>query len=280
MKKSFMIGCKVVVLCFFLLFSPLLAGIKKMLMDHHWFETFLYTGQTLKLPEISTTMNMMPMVKKADIPLREVDIEIMKPPPPIENKPSVDKEVYIYSTHQKEAYADMNTVVEASLYLAELLQQEGISVTVESADFALSLQEAGLNYNDSYFISRNYLIDALMNNGGYDLIIDFHRDSVPRASSYIQVNEKKYAKMMSVLGGLSENQAHIYEKSMTLFDKTNARVAGIMKPTMNREAYYNQDVSEKMMLIEVGADVNFYEEIQNSVEVLAGAIAQMLKEDV
>ena len=35
-----------------------------------------------------------------------------------------------------------------------------------------------------------------------------------------------------------------------------------------REAYYNQDISENMLLIEVGSDQNYYQEVKNSIEVL------------
>ena len=279
MKKSFIICFKLLLLCFFLLMTPFIAGLKSMFSDNHWFSTFLYTGQTLQLPEITSAMNMMVMVKKEDIPQREIDIEELPPVPLIEEEINLDKTVYIYSTHQQEAYMDQNTVVEASLHLASLLEEKGIHVQVESADFALALQEQGLNYNDSYLISRNYLIDALMSGKGYDLIVDFHRDSLPRESAYVNANGKNYAKMMCVLGGLSENQAHIYERTMTLFDKSNTYVDGIMKSTMNREAYYNQDIHENMMLIEVGSDQNTYEEIENSVQILADAITEMLKEE-
>ena len=279
MKKSFIICFKLLLLCFFLLMTPFIAGLKSMFSDNHWFSTFLYTGQTLQLPEITSAMNMMVMVKKEDIPQREIDIEELPPVPLIEEEINLDKTVYIYSTHQQEAYMDQNTVVEASLHLASLLEEKGIHVQVESADFALALQEQGLNYNDSYLISRNYLIDALMSGKGYDLIVDFHRDSLPRESAYVNANGKNYAKMMCVLGGLSENHTHIYERTMTLFDKSNAYVDGIMKSTMNREAYYNQDIHENMMLIEVGSDQNTYEEIENSVQILADAITEMLKEE-
>ena len=145
MKKSFIICFKLLLLCFFLLMTPFIAGLKNMFSDNRWFSTFLYTGQTLQLPEITSAMNMMVMVKKEDIPQREIDIEELPPVPLIEEEINLDKTVYIYSTHQQEAYMDQNTVVEASLHLASLLEEKGIHVQVESADFALALQEQGLN---------------------------------------------------------------------------------------------------------------------------------------
>ena len=45
---------------------------------------------------------------------------------------------------------------------------------------------------------------------------------------------------------------------------------------MTREAYYNQDMSDKMLLIEVGSDNNTFDEVKNSVDILALGIAQIL----
>ena len=51
---------------------------------------------------------------------------------------------------------------------------------------------------------------------------------------------------------------------------------GIMKKTMVREAYYNQQVNENMVLIEVGSNNSTFEEVSNSVDVLAqGLIAYL-----
>ena len=55
---------------------------------------------------------------------------------------------------------------------------------------------------------------------------------------------------------------------------------GIMRSDFFREtAIYNQDYTERMLLIEVGGHQNYYNEITNSLEILAQAIDNCLKED-
>ena len=49
-----------------------------------------------------------------------------------------------------------------------------------------------------------------------------------------------------------------------------------MKKTMVREAYYNQQVNENMVLIEVGSNNSTFEEVSNSVDVLAQALIAYL----
>lgn len=223
------------------------------------------------------TFNVMDMVKKEDIPYREVDVEpddiVEVPQQPIGSQ----KSIYIYSTHQQEGYKDQNTVLEASAYLGKLLREAGYEVVVEDRNFTEELNTLGLNYNQSYQISRNAITDAVMEHQGFDLMIDFHRDSVPRESSYIEASGKNYAKMMIVLGGLSSHFSNIQNQAMTLLDKTNQLQSGIMKNILVREAYYNQDISDNMLLIEVGSEENYYDEVIHSLDILAKSIDEMMR---
>lgn len=194
-----------------------------------------------------------------------------------EKKPKdTGKTVYIYNTHQSEEYEGGETVMDAAAVLGNELEERGIHVVLETANFAEYLKAKGLDYNASYEASRNFMNDALVNYGGFDLIIDLHRDAIPREVSYLKGNGKTYAKMMPVIGGLSKNADVIKKNSSTLSDIIDSKVHGIMRSTMVREAYYNQSVSDRMMLIECGGDVNPFDEVKNSMEVLADGIYDYL----
>lgn len=82
--------------------------------------------------------------------------------------------------------------------------------------------------------------------------------------------------MMFVIGGLNGHVVHSEQLCQTLYDKIEQVQPGIMKKTMVREAYYNQQVNENMVLIEVGSNNSTFEEVSNSVDVLAqGLIAYL-----
>ena len=193
-----------------------------------------------------------------------------------ENAKDTGKKVYIYSTHQSEEYVGGQTVMDASAILGNALEKRGIHVVLETANFKEYLNAQGWDYNQSYRASYNYLNDALVNYGGFDLIIDLHRDAIPREASYLDANGKRYAKMMPVVGGLGKNAAAIKKSSAALSDIIDAKVHGIMRSTMIREAYYNQEVSDRMMLIECGGNVNPFAEVENSMAVLADGIYDYL----
>lgn len=291
MKTSFQIFIKLLALILFFACTPFMEGIKATLNEQTLAEHLVYTNLDIEPGNLQDSLNVISVPKadpKPQVPkpdpepeekVMEPQTEVKEPLPieePIEQQPAKDKSIYIYSTHQQEAYIGDLTVYNASQILAEKLRILGYTVVVEDGDFIKYGQENDMDYNMSYQVSRKFITDAIMNHAGFDLIIDFHRDSVPRESTYITVNGIDYAKMMCVIGGLTENAYEITKTASTLYDSCNALVNGIMKNTMTREAYYNQDMSDKMLLIEVGSDNNTFDEVKNSVDVLASGIAQIL----
>lgn len=276
MKTTIQILSKVVLLVLFFTFTPFMQGLQSMVMNETMVDRLVYTNPDIDNLDIKNNLNVMSVPKvnliETPAPLPETEqVEAVEVPPN-----EIIGKIYIYNTHQEEAYVGGLTVYNAALELAARLREKGYEVIVEEADFLEYGRSNDLDYNKSYQISRKFLTDAIMEAGGFDLIIDFHRDSIPRENTYLTANAKDYAKMMVVIGGLTDNSYEIEKRASTLFDKCNEVVHGIMKNTMTREAYYNQDMSDKMMLIEVGSENNTFEEIRNSVDVLAEGIVEML----
>lgn len=48
---------------------------------------------------------------------------------------------------------------------------------------------------------------------------------------------------------------------------------------MTREAYYNQEVAKNIILMELGGDVNTFEEVSNSLDVIADGIYDVLTKE-
>ena len=274
MKDTFKILFKLCLL-FLILYFPIFHGSHEIFSAID-FNLVLFNQnkyiESIKIDEF----NMMNMVSKEDIPYREIDIDPIEDVIEIPKAETKKKRIYIYSTHQKEAYKDKSNVKEASIVLKDKLIEYGYDVIVENRDFPKLLNDLGYDYSQSYLISRSAIQDALIKHEGFDLIIDFHRDSIPRNTATIQSNDKVYAKMMVVLGGLSSHFDANYKLAKTLSDKSNQLEKGIMKNILVREDYYNQDLSKNMLLIEVGSDENYYSEVLNSIEILSKAIYEIV----
>lgn len=118
-------------------------------------------------------------------------------------KQSNGKSIHIYNTHQGERYVT-KSVKEGSRYLMQLLQQRGYDVDLETSDFELYKIKNNINYKYSYSVSKKYLNTALKKHGQYDMVIDFHRDSVKKSLTTVHFDNKPYAKFLFVVGKVVE----------------------------------------------------------------------------
>jgi len=190
-------------------------------------------------------------------------------------KQSNGKSIYIYNTHQGEQYATQS-VKEGSRYLMQLLQQRGYEVDYETTDFELYKTKNKIDYAYSYTVSKKYLNNALDEHGEYDLVIDFHRDSVDKAYTTLTYDGKDYAKLMFVVGKGSGNYEDVNACCEKLSDMLNKKIPKISRGVYLKQSHYNQGVTKNMVLIEVGAHENTYEEVQNSLNILAMVIDEYL----
>ena len=186
-----------------------------------------------------------------------------------------DKKIHIYNTHQGEEYDGYNVVLGAN-YLKDCVNSQGYQCDVEGNDFEGYKAVHNIAYKNSYSVSKMYLEQSLQNNGGYDLIIDFHRDSISKELSTINHNGKSYAKIMFVVGKSSGKFDAVNQLSQKLSDIANRTVPKISRGVYVKNSHYNQGISDNMVLIEVGAQSNTKEEIQATVEIIAKAIGDYL----
>lgn len=230
----------------------------------------------------------------------QISKSILKSPLDIENISLVNNEeevksneplIYIYNTHDEEAYYNSylnpyNIVPDvklASYYFQERLKDLGIESVVEKRKIKDVLEENGWNYRYSYNASRVYLEEVSKNNPSINYFIDLHRDSVGKDKTTTTINGKSYARVMFLVGLEHEN----YQKNLDLATRLNELISQF-DSTLSRGIYqkegpgvngiYNQDFSSKAILIEVGGQYNTIEEVANTIEVIARVLKDYLGE--
>ncbi len=188
--------------------------------------------------------------------------------------------VYLYSTHNEETYAGKESITEASLAFQKSLKEKQVDVTLEEQNIQEFVRMNNYAYYESYKVSRIFILDALQKSS-YDLVIDLHRDAVSKKSSTIERDGKSYAKVLFVIGGKNVT----YEANYAVAEKINALLEeqfpklsrGILLQTgSNVNGIYNQDLGPNMILIELGGNQNTYEEVQNTISILASVIGEYL----
>ena len=179
-----------------------------------------------------------------------------------------EKKIYLYTTHDKEEYQDHTTIYDATKLLKNNLNKLGIKVIQEerkTSDYLIT----GLNYYD---ISKTFIKDIMKQEKDISYYIDIHRDSVK--DTRVEINNKKYAKILFVLGLENNNYLENKEIISQMNDYLNTNYPGISRGIYEKkgkdvDGVYNQNLSPNVLLIEIGGIENNYEEINNSTEILS-----------
>lgn len=191
-------------------------------------------------------------------------------------------EVLIFHTHTTENYAEaerdttdnnFNVAGVGDVLAKELEEGYGISVIHDKTNHSVS-------YNDSYARSNETLKSYLNEYGDFKLIIDLHRDSVANKDAVtVNINNQNLAKMMFVTGQNSSR----YEANKALVDElyntANTLFPGIIRDTFEYEiaaTSINYSLSDNMVLIEVGANINAAQEAKLTAKYIARIVAEHL----
>lgn len=205
------------------------------------------------------------------------------------DKETAGPQILLYHTHSQEGFVDStpgaeeDTIVGAGEILAEYLEGYGFQVyhhkekyDVESRDYA-------------YSNALPKIEQLLKDNPGIKVVIDLHRDAVGENTKLItEVQGRDTAKVMFFNGlGRTKNNGEIsYLKNPYL--QENLAFSFQMKmacdeyyPGFARNIYlrayrYNMHLCPKTLLIELGAQTNTKEEIENALGPLAHVLSMVL----
>ena len=199
--------------------------------------------------------------------------------------------IYIYNSHQSEQYSmkyleEYNIVPDVlmvSLMLKDKLEDKNISSIVEESDILNYMKENNLDHSGSYKASRVYLEKILKSYPNMDLYIDLHRDAATHNVSTTTINNKPCAKVLFVIGLENANYKKNLEKVTKLNNIILEKYPTLTRGIMKKQGYgvngiYNQDLDERVILIEIGGNENNIEEINNTLDLIAEVIGEYLNE--
>ncbi|WP_379591909.1 stage II sporulation protein P [Oceanobacillus locisalsi] len=196
--------------------------------------------------------------------------------------------VFIYNTHNRESFlphlpnetepdgamhGEIN-ITKVSDHLAEELERLGIGTQVDDTDFGELLNERGMDYHQSYEVSRDIVAEAVAGNQEIQYVFDLHRDALRKDKTTQILDGEEYAKILFVIGTGHPD----YEKNL----KVATELHGLLEeayPGLSRGVFqkdgstgngiYNQDMANNALLIEFGGVDNTMEELYRSADALA-----------
>lgn len=218
---------------------------------------------------------------------------IEEPQPPIEQpqNPSLEGiNIFIYHSHSTEAFvatSGMTHTVDFSQSIVKVGEELTKALTKLGANVIHDKTHHDKKYSESYRVSRETVKNALEMDIEFDLIIDLHRDAVgltsevgrPRMTATI--DDVKVGRLLFVIGGRHDK----YRNNLILAQRLNTIAEslypgnetqgknGLTRGVVTKQAsLYNQDLDEKMILVEIGGHWNTLEEAINTTGYLAEII--------
>lgn len=195
-----------------------------------------------------------------------------------------DPVVLILHTHATESYLpasggnfhskeEASTVRDVGNTLAATLEKQGIPVVHDTTlhDYP--------SYNNSYSRSYQTAQQLLQKYPTVKCVIDLHRDAISSDSpaATVSINGKTCAKYSYVIG----TAASTYQSNLAFVKSLNqvasANYSGFTGKVLERGYKYNQDLSSKYLLLEIGYNQNQIEDCRNTAEVFGNILAETLK---
>lgn len=225
---------------------------------------------------------------------REVAEEKLKEsneiPPPTDEKVIKNKKVFVYQTHSWESFLPLLkdakvpddamsndkrvNVIALGNRLSNNLIQKGIGVLHDQTNMTMELNERNWRTTKSYGLSGEIVQASANQNKSLDYYIDIHRDSARRKITTKTINGKEYARIYFIVGKGNANYQQNQQFAEKLHKEIEAKYPGIsrgvfLKPKSMGNGVYNQTISNRAILLEVGGVDNTQDELQRSIDVFS-----------
>ena len=212
-----------------------------------------------------------------------------------------DEVVFIYQSHSWESFlpllkddglnpdeATSNNPKANVIALGEILQSElkskGIRAKHDTTNMTDALLGRGWNYNQSYILSRETILEVLGQSNSIRYFVDIHRDSARRDITTIDIKNKSYARLFFVVGEGHKNFQANLEIAELLHFALEKKYPGLSRGVFTKDSTqgngkYNQDLSNRSILLEVGGVDNNLEELQNGIHAFSDVFSNFIWEE-
>ena len=219
---------------------------------------------------ISIDYNFMTGVARFNAKLTPPKVDINFSPTPIN---TVDKKICMYSTHNDESYITGDGV--DSVY-----GKGGIHDVANKLKNELNKKGITTIYNETLHIPHDtsaynrskITANTLMDNYNPNAIFDIHRDGASRSTYVSKYNGKDVCKIRMVIGKSNKNYKVNQEFALYLMSVSKEICPWLFLDIYFGNGHYNQSISNKAILFEMGSHLVEKDLVLKSVEPLANVI--------
>ncbi|MGI5880896.1 MAG: stage II sporulation protein P [Syntrophomonadaceae bacterium] len=189
--------------------------------------------------------------------------------------------IAVYHTHSDESYVP--TDGKESINGNGGIYDVGEAFVQRMKDKGFDVQYSKNNHNphdvNAYNRSRRTAV-SLIRKSAPDAVIDIHRDAVPPEQYKTEVNGQPVTKIKLVVGRSNPNMKTNLEFAKKMKSVMDKKEPGLSNGIYMGKGDYNQDLSPRAMLVEVGAHTNSKKEAEQGIKLLADTMPGVLGANV
>ncbi len=184
--------------------------------------------------------------------------------------------VAIYHTHSDESYVpnDGKESINGNGGIYDVGQS--LSTRLKQLGFNVIYNKNNHNPHDINAYNRSRRTAASLLKQRPDAVIDVHRDAVPPGQYEANVNGKEVTKIKLVVGNQNPNMKTNLEFAKRIKSVMDKKEPGLSNGIYIGKGDYNQDLSPRAMLIEVGAHTNNKNEAIKGVKLFADTLPMVM----
>ncbi len=185
--------------------------------------------------------------------------------------------IAVYHTHSDESYvpSDGKESIEGNGGIYDV--GEALVSKLKTMGFNVQYSDNNHNPHDVNAYNRSRRTAAsLLKTGQPDAILDVHRDAVPASQYQAQVKGKEVTKVKLVVGRSNPNMKSNMEFAKKIKAAMDKKEPGLSNGIYIGKGDYNQDLSPRAMLIEVGAHTNKKEDAEKGVSLFAETLPTVM----
>ena len=187
-----------------------------------------------------------------------------------------EKKIGMYHTHNDECYDDADGtdsvygkggIHDVGAKLKESFESLGVTVYYS--------EDLHLPHNSGAYTRSQATASVLLQNG-LDAIFDIHRDATPRSEYITSVNGVEMSKVRMVVGSANQNSEVNKEFALCIKAYADEVYPGLIKDIYIGKGNYNQQLSSRAMLFEMGTNLIEKELVMKSCVPLAKTLDVVL----
>ena len=189
-----------------------------------------------------------------------------------------DANVLIYCTHSDESYVptDGTTSIKGGGGILDVAQSFNDSLKTHGVNTHIDKTPHDPHDAGAYRRSRNTAIQLIKTKQPVAAIFDIHRDAVPKSQYDVNLAGQPATKVRIVIGRRNQNKQANQELAYKVKAVADKTYPGLIKDIYIGQGMYNQELSPRSLLFEVGTYENDKKAAQTSANYLADVVSKSL----